>query len=197
MTAADYTFWLARHQETATDGEGAADSPFEQYCELDRVLRDGVFFAAGRLYGLTFAPRPDLRGYHPDVAVFEVSTTAVRVGPLYLADLYARSTKRGGAWMTSFVEQSREQGTKPVVVNVMNIPHLADGQPTLLSLDLLMTLFHEFGHALHGLLSDVRFRLAVGHLGAEGLRGIPVPGQRALGTAPRCRSELCAPRRDW
>jgi len=157
LTAADYTFWLARHQETATDGEGAADSPFEQYCELDRVLRDGVFFAAGRLYGLTFAPRPDLRGYHPDVAVFEVFDDRGEGLGLYLADLYARSTKRGGAWMTSFVEQSREQGTKPVVVNVMNIPHPADGQPTLLSLDLLMTLFHEFGHALHGLLSDVRF----------------------------------------
>lgn len=157
LDAADYTFWLARNQESGAGAQGEADAPFEQYCELDRVLRDGVFFAAGRLYGLTFAPRPDLRGYHPDVAVFEVFDDRGEGLGLYLADLYARSTKRGGAWMTSFVEQSREQGTRPVVVNVMNIPHPAQGQPTLLSLDQLMTLFHEFGHALHGLLSDVRF----------------------------------------
>ncbi|MFT4199518.1 M3 family metallopeptidase, partial [Gordonia sp. (in: high G+C Gram-positive bacteria)] len=154
VAPSDYTYWLARHQrsQAAADIEGYA-----QYCELDRVLRDGVFHAAGALYGLDFVERDDLRGYHPDVRVFEVFDEAGEGVGLYLGDYYARPTKRGGAWMTSFVDQSREQGTKPVVVNVLNIPKPADGQPTLLSVDQLTTLFHEFGHALHGLLSDVRF----------------------------------------
>nr|WP_212763126.1 M3 family metallopeptidase [Gordonia araii] len=152
--AAGYTYWLARHQRS----QAAADiDAFAQYCGLDRVLRDGVFFAARRLYGLTFTERDDLAGYHPEVRVFEVFDAGGRGIGLYLADLYARPTKRGGAWMTSFVDQSRELGERPVVVNVLNIPKPDDGQPTLLSIDQLMTLFHEFGHALHGLLSDVRF----------------------------------------
>ncbi|GAA3034806.1 M3 family metallopeptidase [Gordonia defluvii] len=154
LAASDYTYWLARVQQERADVDIEA---FAQYCELDRVLRDGVFFAAEKLYGLTFVARPDLAGYHPDVRVFEVFDDAGDGVGLFLADMYARSTKRGGAWMTSFVDQSRELALRPVVVNVLNIPQPAEGQPTLLSIDQVMTLFHEFGHALHGLLSDVRF----------------------------------------
>ncbi|MFT3900473.1 MAG: M3 family metallopeptidase [Gordonia sp. (in: high G+C Gram-positive bacteria)] len=154
VAPSDYTFWLARHQRARAEAD---IDGFAHYCELDRVLRDGVFFAAGKLYGLTFTERADLAGYHPDVRVFEVFDEHGHGVGLYLGDYYARPTKRGGAWMTSFVDQSREQGTKPVVVNVLNVPKPADGEPTLLSIDQLTTLFHEFGHALHGLLSDVRF----------------------------------------
>ncbi len=154
LTAADYTYWLGRHQK---ESASADLGDFAQHCELDRVLCDGVFFAARQLYGLTFTERRDLLGYHPDVRIFEVfDDTGNGIG-LYLADLYARPTKRGGAWMTSFVDQSHEFDERPVVVNVLNIPKPDDDQPTLLSVDQLTTLFHEFGHALHGLLSDVRF----------------------------------------
>ncbi|QKT09193.1 M3 family metallopeptidase [Gordonia sp. X0973] len=154
LEAADYTYWLERNRAAGAEVDV---SGFTSYCELDRVLRDGVFFAAGRLYGLSFVERDDLHGYHPDVRVFEVRDESGTGIGLYLGDYYARPTKRGGAWMTSFVDQSRELDEKPVVVNVLNIPKPSAGEPTLLSVDQLTTLFHEFGHALHGLLSDVRF----------------------------------------
>ncbi|MEJ3652063.1 M3 family metallopeptidase [Actinomycetes bacterium KLBMP 9759] len=126
------------------------------YFELERVLRDGVFFAAERLYGLYFSERDDLTCYHPDVRVFDAFREDEHVG-LFVADFYARDSKRGGAWMDSFVTQSHLLGTRPVVLNTLNIPRPADGEPTLLSIDSVRTLFHEFGHALHGLLSDVRY----------------------------------------
>ena len=131
------------------------------YLELERVLHDGVFRAAGRLYGLRFAERHDLPTYHPDVRVFDVSDDDGPLG-LFVADLYARDSKRGGAWMNSFVTQSHLEGTRPVVLNTLNIPKPADGEPTLLTLDAVRTLFHEFGHALHGLFSDVRYPMFAG-----------------------------------
>jgi peptidyl-dipeptidase Dcp len=131
------------------------------YLELERVLHDGVFRAAGRLYGLRFAERHDLPTYHPDVRVFDVADDDGPLG-LFVADLYARDPKRGGAWMNSFVTQSHLLGTRPVVLNTLNIPKPADGEPTLLTLDLVRTLFHEFGHALHGLFSDVRYPMFAG-----------------------------------
>ena len=126
------------------------------YFELERVLHDGVFHAAGLLYGLRFAERHDLPRYHPQVRVFDVHDEDGPLG-LYVADLFARDSKRGGAWMNSFVAQSHLLGTRPVVVNTLNIARPADGEPTLLTLDEVRTLFHEFGHALHGLFSDVRY----------------------------------------
>jgi peptidyl-dipeptidase Dcp len=125
------------------------------YLELERVLHDGVFHAAGRLYGLRFSERHDLPRYHPEVRVFDVFDENGQLG-LFVADLYARESKRGGAWMNSFVTQSRLLGTKPVVLNTLNLARPADGQPTLLTIDNVRTLFHEFGHALHGLFSDVQ-----------------------------------------
>ncbi|WP_232661025.1 M3 family metallopeptidase [Pseudonocardia sp. TRM90224] len=126
------------------------------YLELERVLHDGVFFAAERLYGLYFNERDDLTCYHPDARVFDVFREDEHIG-LFVADFYARDSKRGGAWMNSFVTQSHLLGTRPVVLNTLNIPRPADGEPTLLSIDSVRTIFHEFGHALHGLLSEVRY----------------------------------------
>jgi peptidyl-dipeptidase Dcp len=125
--------------------------------ELDRVLVDGVFHAAELLYGYRFTPRADLAGYHPDVRVWEVTDADGDAVGLYLGDFFAREGKRGGAWMSSFVRQSRLLGTRPVVVNNLNVNRAADGQPTLLTLDEVDTLFHEFGHALHGLSSAVTY----------------------------------------
>jgi peptidyl-dipeptidase Dcp len=125
-------------------------------------VHDGVFEAARRLYGLSFAERDDLVAYHPDVRVFEVFD-APEPGEkdqglgLFLADWYTRETKRGGAWMNALVEQNRLLGQRPVVVNNLNIVKPPAGEPTLLLWDQVITLFHEFGHALHGLLSDVRY----------------------------------------
>ncbi|GEL16523.1 M3 family metallopeptidase [Pseudonocardia asaccharolytica] len=125
------------------------------YLELDRVLHDGVFHAAGWLYGLRFVERRDLPMYHEDVRVWEVFDAEGPLG-LFGADLYARETKRGGAWMNALVAQAHLLGTRPVVMNTLNIAKPPAGEPTLLTFDEVRTLFHEFGHALHGLLSDVR-----------------------------------------
>jgi peptidyl-dipeptidase Dcp len=127
------------------------------YFELDRVLRDGVFFAASRLHGLSFCERHDLPVYHSDVRVFEVFEPGGEPLGLFLADYYARDTKQGGAWMNHFVQQSRLFGLKSVVVNNLNIVKPPPGTPTLLSFDEVTTMFHEFGHTLHGLLSNVRY----------------------------------------
>ncbi len=127
------------------------------YFELDRVLRDGVFFAAGQLYGLSFKERKDLPVYLPEVRVFEVfGPDSNTVGLVYF-DCYARETKQGGAWMDSFVDQSYLLEEKPVVTQNLNVQKPAAGQPTLLSFDEVTTAFHEFGHALHGLLSMQKY----------------------------------------
>ena len=126
------------------------------YFELERVLQDGVFYAANRLFGLEFTERPDLVAYHPEARVFEVTRDGQPVG-LYIADFYTRDSKRGGAWMNSLVDQNRLFGQLPVVVNNLNTPKPPPGTPTLLTFDMTNTLFHEFGHALHGLLSDVTY----------------------------------------
>src|SRR5690606_32012853 len=133
------------------------ESQVRPYFESERVLIDGVFFAANQLHGLTFKERKDLPGYHPDVRVFEVFDADGSGLGLFLVDWYARSNKRGGAWMNSFVQQSRLLGTRPVVVNNLNIPKPPAGQHTLLTFDEVTTAFHEFGHALHGLFSAVTY----------------------------------------
>ncbi len=127
------------------------------YFELERVLRDGVFFAAGSLYGISFHERDDLAGYHPDVRVWEVRDSDGGGLGLFLGDYYSRESKRGGAWMNSLVDQNALLGTRPVVMNTLNITKPAPGEPTLLTLDEVRTVFHEFGHALHGLFSDVTY----------------------------------------
>lgn len=147
----------AFHAERVRRERFAVDAAaLRPYFELERVLRHGVFLAAERLYGLRFTERHDLPLHHPDVRIFDVADEAGPLG-LFVADLYARDAKRGGAWMNSFVSQSHLLGTRPVVLNTLNIPRPADGAPTLLSIESVRTLFHEFGHALHGLFSDVRY----------------------------------------
>ncbi|MEY4648428.1 MAG: hypothetical protein RL009_844 [Actinomycetota bacterium] len=130
---------------------------FKPYFELERVLNDGVFFAATKLFGITFTPRPDLVAYHPDARVFEVHNEDGTELALFVFDAYARESKRGGAWMNNLVDQSFLMGQKPVVVNNLNIPKPPAGEPTLLTFDETNTLFHEFGHALHGMLSNVTY----------------------------------------
>jgi peptidyl-dipeptidase Dcp len=127
------------------------------YLGLERVLADGVFFAAGALYGLRFTERPDLPAHHPHARTFEVFDADGSALGLFVVDLYTRDSKRGGAWMSSYVEQSRLLRTRPVVMVNMNVNRPPEGEPTLLTTDEVKTLFHEFGHALHGLLSDVRY----------------------------------------
>ncbi|MCO4273015.1 M3 family metallopeptidase [Pseudarthrobacter sp. HLT3-5] len=154
LEAWDWAFYSAkvRREKYAVD-----EQALRPYFELDRVLRDGVFFAATSLYGITFHERKDLAGYHPDVRVWEVRDQDGSGLGLFLGDYYTRESKRGGAWMNSLVDQSDLLGTRPVVINNLNISKPPAGEPTLLTLDELRTTFHEFGHALHGLLSNVTY----------------------------------------
>lgn len=132
-------------------------SEVRSYFELDRVLKDGVFFTMNKLFGITFEERDDLPVYHPNVRVFDVyNKDGSQIG-LFYADYFERDSKRGGAWMNSFVSQSHLLDKKPVIVNVMNIPKPAEGEPALISFDNVTTMFHEMGHAVHGLFSDVTY----------------------------------------
>ncbi len=150
----DWAFYSEQVRAQRYSVDTAALRP---YFALERVLHDGVFFAAGQLYGITFELRSDLAGYHPDVRVWEVRNADGSSIGLYLGDYYAREGKRGGAWMNSFVEQSSLLRHRPVVVNNLNVTKPAAGTPALLTLDEVRTLFHEFGHALHGLFSNVTY----------------------------------------
>ena len=154
LEAWDWAYYSAKVRRERYSVDEQALRP---YFELDRVLRDGVFFAATSLYGVTFHERPDLQGYHPDVRVWEVRNADGSELGLFLGDYYARESKRGGAWMNSLVDQSALLGTQSVVINNLNISKPPAGEPTLLTLDELRTAFHEFGHALHGLFSNVTF----------------------------------------
>ncbi len=147
-----YATELLRGEQFAADS-----SALRPYLEADRVLHDGVFHAANALYGLTFTERPDLHGYNEEVRVFEVRSDRDEPVGLYLLDLYTRDGKRGGAWMNPVVEQSALLGTLPVVVNNLNVAKPAAGSPTLLIQDEVETLFHEFGHALHGLIARTTY----------------------------------------
>jgi peptidyl-dipeptidase Dcp len=133
------------------------EEQLKPYLSLDRVLQDGVFFAANRLYGLTFKERKDLPVYHPDVRVFEVFDADGKSRALFYADFFKRDNKGGGAWMDSFVDPSGLNRTKPVVYNVTNFTKPAPGMPALLTFDDVTTMFHEFGHALHGLFAHVEY----------------------------------------
>ena len=138
------------------------ESRIKQYFELDRVLKDGVFFAANKLYGITFKERHDLPVYQPDVRVFEVFDADGTPMALWYADYFKRDNKAGGAWMSTFVDQNGLLGTKPVTYNVCNFTKPATGQPALLSRDDVITMFHEFGHALHGMFSHVKYPYLTG-----------------------------------
>ncbi|NNH68592.1 M3 family metallopeptidase [Nocardia uniformis] len=155
----DWQFWSERVRAERFSVDAEALRP---YLELERVLWDGVFFAAGQVYGITVRERDDLIGYHPEVRVFEVFDADGAALGLFLGDFFTRPSKRGGAWMNELVSQSRLLGQRPVVVNNLNIVKPPEGEPALLTWDNVRTLFHEFGHALHGLFSDVTYPFFAG-----------------------------------
>jgi len=133
------------------------ESQVKPYFALNRVLTDGVFWAATQLFGITFVERNDIPVYHPDVRVWEIFDHHGEGMALFYGDFFARDSKGGGAWMGNFVEQSHESGTRPVIYNVCNYQKPAEGQPALISWDDVITLFHEFGHTLHGLFASQRY----------------------------------------
>jgi peptidyl-dipeptidase Dcp len=137
-------------------------SQLKPYFELDNVLRNGVFYAANRMYGITFKERKDIPVYQPDVRVFEVFDADGTPLALWYCDYFKRDNKNGGAWMSSFVDQSKLLGTKPVVFNVANFQKPAPGEPALLTFDDVTTMFHEFGHALNGMFSNVTYPTVAG-----------------------------------
>jgi len=133
------------------------ESQLRPYFELDNVLQKGVFFAAEKLYGITFKERMDLPVYQEDVRVFEVYDATGITLAIFMADFYARPSKRGGAWMNAYVSQNHLMSTQPIVANHLNITKPPEGEPTLLTFDEVTTMFHEFGHALHGMFSNVEY----------------------------------------
>lgn len=138
------------------------ETAVKPYFEMESVLQNGVFYAYGKLYGISFRERKDLPVWDPTVRVFDVIDVGGKTIGLFYADYYHRENKRGGAWMDAFVSQSRLRGHQPVVVNCMNIPQPAPGTPTLLTLDEVTTMFHELGHGVHGLFSSVEYPLLSG-----------------------------------
>lgn len=154
LKAWDWLYYADKLRQQRYDFD---ESQLKPYFELNRVLEDGVFYFANKLYGLTFEERKELPVYQEDVRVFEVFDADGEPLGLFLADFYARASKRGGAWMNQYVSQSGLDDSKPVVGNHLNIPKPPKGEPTLMTFDETETMFHEFGHALHGLFSDVRY----------------------------------------
>jgi peptidyl-dipeptidase Dcp len=159
LAAHDWSYYAEKVRKAEYDLD---ESQIKPYFELNRVLTDGVFYAAGQLYGLTFKERHDLPVWHPDVRVFEVFEADGSPLALFYADYFKRDNKTGGAWMNSLVPQSGLLEQKPVVYNVANFSKPAPGKPALLTWDNVSTMFHEFGHALHGMFSDVKYPTLAG-----------------------------------
>ena len=154
LAASDWDFYAEQVRKAKYDLD---ESQIKPYFELDNVLQNGVFYAATQLYGITFKPRTDIPTYHADMKVYEVFDKDGTSLALFYTDYFKRDSKSGGAWMDVFVEQDGLTGAKPVVYNVCNFTKPAAGQPALLSFDDVTTLFHEFGHALHGMFSNVKY----------------------------------------
>jgi len=150
----DWDFYTEKLRAARFDFD---EGELRPYFEIDNVLRRGVFHAAERLYGITFKERADLPVYQEDVRVFEVYDASGATLALFIVDFYARPSKRGGAWMNAYVSQSGLMDARPVVANHLNVTEPPAGEPTLLTFDEVITMFHEFGHALHGMFSDVRY----------------------------------------
>jgi peptidyl-dipeptidase Dcp len=154
VQAYDWDFYAEQVRKARYDIDDAQVKP---YFELDNVLQNGVFYAANQLYGITFKERHDIPVYQPDVRVFEVFDANGKHLALFYCDYFKRDNKNGGAWMSQFVGQSRLLETSPVVYNVANLPKPAEGEPALISFTDVITMFHEFGHALHGMFSDAEY----------------------------------------
>jgi len=154
LQAWDWAFYTEKVRQAEYDFD---ESQLKPYFEMKNVLENGVFFAANQLYGISFKERTDLPKYHPDTWIYDVFDEDGSQLAIFIFDPYARDSKRGGAWMNSYVSQSRLMGTQPVVANHQNITKPPAGEPTLLTWDEVTTMFHEFGHALHGMFSDVEY----------------------------------------
>lgn len=154
LQAWDWAYYSEKVRQAKYDFDEAQLKP---YLEMNNVLEKGMFFAAEKLYGLKFKRRTDLPTYHPDVSVYEIFNEDGSQLALVLVDPYARPSKRGGAWMSSYVDQSELMGTKPVVALHLNVTKPADGKPALMTWDDVNTTFHEFGHVLHGMFSNVKY----------------------------------------
>ncbi len=150
----DWNFYAEQVRKAKYDLD---ESQIKPYFEVVTVLEKGVFFAAEKLYGLSFKKRPDLPVYHPDVVAYEVFDHDGKSLAIYYLDFYTRDNKNGGAWMSNFVEQSYSLGQKPVIVNVYNYQNPAAGKPSLISFDDVTTLFHEFGHSIHGIFANQKY----------------------------------------
>ncbi len=159
LAAADWDFYAEQVRKAKYDLD---ESQIKPYFELDNVLENGVFYAANQLYGITFKQRTDIPTYTPDMKVYEVFDKDGSSLALFYTDYFKRDSKSGGAWMDEFVGQDALTGTKPVVYNVCNFTKPAPGQPALISFDDVTTMFHEFGHALHGMFSKVKYPTLAG-----------------------------------
>ncbi|MGE4073051.1 MAG: peptidyl-dipeptidase Dcp [Lysobacterales bacterium] len=159
LAASDWDFYAEQVRKAKYDLD---ESEIKPYFEMNNVLENGVFHAATRMYGITFKERKDIPTYHPDMRVFEVFNEDGSPLALFYTDFYKRDSKSGGAWMDVFVEQDGLTGTLPVVYNVCNFTKPAEGQPALISFDDVTTMFHEFGHALHGMFSNAKYQSIAG-----------------------------------
>lgn len=161
-----------------------SDDEVKPYFNIDSVQINGVFYAANRVYGLTFKERKDIPTYHPDMKVFEVIDKTGKPIALFYSDYFRRTTKRGGAWMSSFAKQSSYRHQLPIIYNVCNNAKAPDGQPSLLTWDEVTTLFHEFGHALHGILSQCTYNTLSGTAVARDFVEMPSQFNESFATIP-------------
>ncbi len=190
----DWQFYAEQVRKATYDLDQAQLRP---YFELTNVLRNGVFYAAHELYGLTFRERTDLPVYQPDVRVFEVFDADGRSLALWYCDYFKRDNKNGGAWMDTFVDQSGLRGTKPVVYNVANFQKPAPGDPALLTADDARTMFHEFGHALHGMFSRVEYPTFSGANTPRDFVEFPSQFNEHWATEPRVFAHYATHYRTW
>ena len=177
----DYFYYSAKMKKAMLD---ISEDEVKPYFNVDSVLLNGVFYAANRAYGLTFKERTDIPTYHPDMRVFEVFDKDGTSMALFYGDYYRRATKRGGAWMDAFAEQSRHWNQKPIIFNVCNSAKAPEGKPSLLTWDEVTTMFHEFGHALHGMLSNCEYNKLSGTSVARDFVEMPSQFNESFATIP-------------
>lgn len=161
-----------------------SDDEIKPYFNVDSVQINGVFYAAQRVYGLTFKQRKDIPTYHPDMKVFEVIDKNGKPIALFYSDFFRRPTKRGGAWMSAFAKQSRQRGQLPIIYNVCNNAKASEGQPSLITWDEVCTMFHEFGHALHGILSNCQYNTLSGTAVARDFVELPSQFNESFASIP-------------
>ena len=181
LQAYDYFYYSAKMKKKLLD---ISEDEVKPYFNVDSVLVNGVFYAANRAYGLTFKERKDIPTYHPDMKAFEVIDKDGKTKGLFYCDYFRRPTKRGGAWMDGFQKQSRQRDQLPIIFNVCNSAKAPEGQPSLLTWDEVTTMFHEFGHALHGMLSDCQYNSLSGTSVARDFVEMPSQFNESFATIP-------------